>query len=137
MALCAHLTGCGIVEEVLVLSSVRPVAAQTLQKEILVSRVLDLFTDGMSRVFLPVVAGPAEIDNGRLGKKEHGIGRVRRMTDGAIPFLYRLVFCLGLFLSLDSIQMAFPAESDHRRIQKALLRRSVRIMADRTPFLGD
>jgi hypothetical protein len=70
MALCAELTYFRGVDKVFILSPMRPVTSQTVQIQVLVPGVYHLLTDWMSRMFLPVMAGPAEIDYRSLLEKE-------------------------------------------------------------------
>src|SRR5512135_2351361 len=70
MALCAHFADLRKIDHVLILCAVRPVAAQTLHMQVLVSRVPDLLSDRMGRMLLPVMACAAHIYHRRLVQNE-------------------------------------------------------------------
>jgi len=94
MALDARLVRRFEVEEVLVFSPVRPVAAQALQGDVGIPGIDDLLTDRVRRMRLPFVTIRAEFDRRRFFRQEGVVGAVGRVTLVARPFRDRRV--LGL-----------------------------------------
>jgi hypothetical protein len=66
MALDAHIVRGLKMEKMLVLGTVRPMAAQALQGSVRIPGINDLLADGMRRMRLPFVAVSAEIENRRF-----------------------------------------------------------------------
>ena|SRR3990170_2603571 len=88
-------------------------------------------------MFLVVMAGAAELDNGRLLHEENPVTGVGRMTDRAGARLYRAVLRLRPFLPFDGVRMTFPAQGDHRLPEERGFFRSMGRVAARTAFLAD
>ena len=115
-----------------------PVTAQALYRQVLVPFIYDLFTDRMGRVFRIVVTLCAELDGRRLSEKQLIVGSVRRMADNALPLFYGFMLCYRIFLALDRIRMACPAEPDRRRLQeRALCRRMGTVTIEAPVFPHD
>ncbi len=74
------------VEEVLVFSPVRPVAAQALQGDVGIPGIDDLLTDRVRRMRLPFVTFRAELDRRRFLRQEGVVGTVRRVALVTRPF---------------------------------------------------
>ena len=94
MALDARLIRCLEVEEVLVFSPVRPVAAQALQGDVGIPGIDDLLADRVRRMRLPFVTFRAEFDRRGFLRQKGVVGAVGRVTLVARPFRDRWV--LGL-----------------------------------------
>jgi len=105
-----------------------PVTAQTLYRQVLVPFIYDLVADRMGRVFRIVVTLCAKLDGRRLREQQLIVGSVGRMADNALPLFYRFMLCYRIFLALDRIRMACPAEPDRRRFQERPLCRRMRIV---------
>ena len=134
MALNAQICGCRIGYEVLVLCPVCPVAAQALQRYVIVPRIPHLVSQWMGRVFLPVMTCPAQINNRRLPEEIEIVGCMRIMTGAALSILYRLMLRQGFVLASDGIMVATAADGYHISLDKPLLLGCVRIMAAQTPL---
>ncbi len=94
VALGAHFRHRRKVEKMFIFRPMRPVAACAIQGKVFISRVNDLFSDGVGRVLLPVMAGAAQLDKRRLLQEEDLVGPMRVVADRAVPLLYRNMFCL-------------------------------------------
>jgi hypothetical protein len=89
----------------LVLRPVRPVAAQALDGEVAVPLVDHFFPDGMSRMLLPVMTVPAQVDYRGIAHEEQVVRSMGSMTDCAFSFHNRFMLRLGHILSLDRVVM--------------------------------
>ncbi len=94
MALDARLVRRFEVEEVLVFSPVRPVAAQALHGDVGIPGIDDLLANRVRRMRLPFVTFRAELDRRRFLRQEGVVGTVGRVTLVTRPFRDRRV--LGL-----------------------------------------
>jgi hypothetical protein len=129
MALDTHFSDHRRIDKMFILGAMGPVTGQTLHSQVLVPRVFNLLAYRVRRVFLPIVARPAEIYDRGLFQQESIVRRMGDMAAGTVPFLYRRMFCLGPLLPLDGVAMTRTANSDRLRLQKAGLGRCVRVMA--------
>ena len=77
MTLDAQLVGCWEIEKLLVLGSMGPVTARTLDGDVFVPRIDKLFPDWMGGVGLPLMAISAQFNNRFLFLQELVIGAVR------------------------------------------------------------
>jgi hypothetical protein len=77
MALGARFVDGFEVEEMLVLGPVRPMAARALQGEVSIPGILDLRSDGMRRMRLPLMAVPTEIELRGFVQEKDIVGAVR------------------------------------------------------------
>ena len=68
-----------------------PVATQALHRYVVVSRIPELVANGMGRVFLPVMAGPAEVDCGCLFEKVEIVGSMGIVARTAFAVFDRLM----------------------------------------------
>ena len=70
MALGTHITDHRSIDKIFILGAVGPVTGQTLYGQVLVPLVYDLIAYRVCRVFLPVMASPAELYDRRLFHQE-------------------------------------------------------------------
>jgi len=92
-------------------SAMGAVAAEALNGNVLVPRVLDFWADRVSGMFHPVMTRAAKIDDGRLLGKKLRIGGMGLVTGCAHAGPYRLMLGNGLFLPFDGVGMAGSAEN--------------------------
>ena len=136
MALGAHFINRREPDKMLVLSAVRPMAAQACYGYVPVPRIEHLFTDRMAGVVFPVVAFSADIDHRRLLKEEVSVRGMRIVADSTIALIYWNMFGLGTFLSLYRIVMTRIAEHFHRRSEKFRFCRGMGVMTVQTALLA-
>lgn len=129
MALGTHITDHRSIDKIFILGAVGPVTGQTLHGQVLVPLVYDLFAYRVCRVFLPVMASPAELYDRRLFHQETVVRCMWDMAGSTIPFLYRRVLCMCPFLPLNRVSMTRAANTDERRLQEAALSGCVGTMA--------
>lgn len=94
MALCAQIVDGLEVHEMAILGAVGAMTALAAQREVSVSRILDLLSDGVRRMRLPFVAVLAELEKRRLLHQEEIVGAVGRVALAAFALGNRGV--LGL-----------------------------------------
>lgn len=112
MALGAELGGFGEGDEFLEFSPVRAVATQALDRGA-VARILDLFSERVSRMLLPVMTTAAQVDDRLFFEAEDLIATMRVMAGSTLPFLNRFVLGQRALLALDRILMTAAAEVNH------------------------
>lgn len=119
MALHTEALNVRVVEEVLVLGSMGPVAAETIEGDVLVARVNYLGTDRVGRVCLPIVALGAVIDRARFGLQEQVIRRMRRVANGTVAVADRLVLGHGTLLAGHGVCVTAATDFFHRCAEQA------------------
>jgi hypothetical protein len=113
--------------------SMRFMAAQAVERQVLVPRVYCLFSYRVRRMMREVVTGTAKGNDVRLIQQENIIGGMRRMAGRAHPLLHGNVMGKGLLLSRDRVLVTTAAKGRHRvPIQQGRLLGSVRVMAVQT-----
>jgi hypothetical protein len=94
--------------------SVRFVAAQAVEREVLVPRVYRLYSYRVRRMMREIVTGTAEIIDIHIIQQEDIIGGMRRMAGRAHPFLHGIMLGKGFFLPHDRVLVTTAAEVRHR-----------------------
>ena len=112
MALDTKYGNSGEGDHLLVIRTVGTVATQAVHVHVRVSLVLELVTDRMSGMRLPVMAGSAQIDDGRLLGQEIIVRSVWVMTSGAGPLIHRFMLGWGQLLPTQGIGVALAADLD-------------------------
>jgi hypothetical protein len=135
MALNAHFRGRRVIEHMFVLGPMGGMAARARDRDVSISRINDLFSNGVRLVLLIVMTGPAQLDLGCLREKKHAVRRVRRMARCAESVLHRHVFRVSPFLPLYGICVALAAEIDQGGLQKRCFLRRMGTVAMETPCL--
>lgn len=125
------------VGEAFLIRSVGSVAAQAVNRKVLIPRINRLLPDRVRRMFREVMAVAAQLDD-RLVQQQDRVGCVRRMAGVAHPCLHGIVLGHGLFLPRDRILVTVAAQLRHRGlIQETLPLGSMRAMTVHTPPLID
>jgi hypothetical protein len=94
--------------------SVRFVAAQAVEREILVPLVYHLYSYRMRRMTREIVTGIAESIDIRITQQKDIIGGMRGMAGRAHPFLHGIMLGKGFFLPHDRVLVTTAAEGRHR-----------------------
>jgi hypothetical protein len=113
--------------------SVRFMAAQAVDREVLVPLVYCLFSYRVGRMMREIVTGTAESNDVRPIQQEDIIGGMRRMAGRAHPLLHGNVLGNCLVLLRNRVLVTTAAKARHRgAIQEGRLLRCVRIMTVQT-----
>src|SRR6266545_1015152 len=88
-------------------------------------------------MFLPIMAGPAQIDGRSLLREIEVIGGVRIVTGDALAVVHRLVLRFRCLLSSYGVFMAAAAQGNQLAFEKPVLLRGMRIMAGEAAPLAE